>query len=128
MARAHRSEGRRVRAAVAYSGLTSSEILNRLKGAPQRSTTTLDRWKREGFASTETPATIERFAEICDLPVAFFYADFNRLAEITAPAPGEGVPGLADVHERSAAKPAQTDGRHRRDQPPGAAETGSGAR
>jgi hypothetical protein len=85
-------DGRRVRAALAYADIPALEVWSRLKGSKQRTTTTLDRWKKYGIPTTQPKSTANQLAEVCGLPAAFFYADFSRLAEIV---PVEDADALA---------------------------------
>jgi transcriptional regulator with XRE-family HTH domain len=90
-----RVEGRRVRAAVAYSNLRLRELAEQL-GSSER---TIQRWGNVGLptpAQRITPA----LAEACDLPEASFYADFTRLREIVPPsAPARVAPPPIDRAE-----------------------------
>jgi transcriptional regulator with XRE-family HTH domain len=72
--------GKRVRAARCYAGLKQRELGARLEHPDDQNIKRTERGQRD-------PKLPERklIADICGVPYEFFYADWDRLAEITPP-------------------------------------------
>jgi hypothetical protein len=80
-------DGRRVRAAVAYSDLNATEIAGQLDVVSPR---TFGRWTQDGIPRRYRYA-LAPLARLCDLPEAFFYVDFGRLGELVRAGDGKPV-------------------------------------
>lgn len=123
---------RRLRAALAYKGLTRAQAADALSV----SLATLDRMTGRRGDEKKTPSwnDLWKAAEACDLPPEWFSADLDRLAEIVTEGPvvrrrvGAGLPAppgdLGRLGEADAPTGADRQPRTRRraaDDPPGSA-------
>ena len=95
-----REQARRLRAAVAYSGRTEPEIAR----AAAVTLRTLGRWKQLGFPRNGDPRDIRAISRACNIPYAWFTADFGQLWRIPY-SPEDGFSGAAGSAEEPPSAP-----------------------
>jgi hypothetical protein len=102
---------------MAYSDLLDGEIKNQLR--EYVSDRTIDRWKEAGVKESRpiNRRAAEQLVQICGLPRAFLYADFDRLEEIT---PSDGRQPITQRATDRAAAGRASQAAERRVAPPDA--------
>lgn len=97
--------GRRIAAARAYAGIKSQAKLGELLGGVSQSTMQRLEAGGRGLKPYEQRTLLAAIAEVCELPAAWFTADFSRLDEISAPLDlADALTGPSPSPERTPAR------------------------